>query len=166
MEAMNYKGKRDRLVLVLCAVLAVLAVATVVVYLFPRQGAFVPPEREESAVAGAPQVDEALGYTELYQDGMAYRVALCGVPVAEDGRLTVYFTNSAENGKYLKLRVLDEGGAVLGETGLLYPGEYVKDVALYAPVAPGTPLRLKVMGYEPEDYTSAGALTLKVTTAE
>ena len=43
---------------------------------------------------------------------------------------TVYFTNAQENHVYLKLRVLDENDRILGETGLLKPGEYVKDVQL------------------------------------
>lgn len=128
-----------------------------------RKSAFTPPAFEPAALSGMPEAEDALGYTELYQDGMAYRVLVCGVPAAEDDALTVYFTNAAENEVYLKLRVLDEAGNTLGETGLLKPGEYVERVALMEELSAGTTVRFKVMGYEPEDFTSAGSVTLHVT---
>ena len=61
---------------------------------------------------------------------------------------------------WLKLRVLDEGGGVLGESGLVRPGEYVKDVTLAEKLPAGTKIKLKIMGYEPETYRSAGSATL------
>ena len=104
-----------------------------------------------------------MGYTELYKEGMAYRVSVCGVPTVDGQDLTVYFTNTEGNETYLKLRVLDTGGNNLGETGLLKPGEYVKTVTLDKTLAAGENLKLKIMGYEPETYESAGSVSLNVT---
>ena len=104
-----------------------------------------------------------MGYTELYKEGMAYRVSVCGVPTVDGQDLTVYFTNAEGNEKYLKLRVLDTDGNILGETGLLNPGEYVKTVTLTKTLAAGENLKLKIMGYEPETYESAGSVSLNVT---
>lgn len=128
----------------------------------PRTAAFVPPEFEPSAVVGEPTVDEGLGYTELYREGMAYRLAVCGEPTVSGDTLTVYFTNHGENAVYLKLRVLDKSGAILGETGLLRPGEYCPSVTLNQPVAADTEITLKIMGYQPETYESAGSVSLNV----
>lgn len=128
----------------------------------PR-GEFIPPAFDETARQGVPTVAEDLGYTELYQEGMAYRVAVCGVPTVDGQSLSVYFTNAQSNEKYLKLRVLDAKGNILGETGLLRPGEYVQSVTLNRTLSPGTKITLKVMGYEPKDYTSAGSVNLNVT---
>lgn len=108
-------------------------------------------------------MDSSFGYTELYQDGMAYRVSVCGVPQINGNELTVYFTNTEGNEQYLKLRVLDEKGNTLGETGLLKSGEYVKTVTLSKELPVGTKIKLKVMSYEPEDYTSAGSVAMNVT---
>lgn len=145
---------------------AVLLVIMTVALCIPRKpivGEFVPPEFDPAAVAGVPEAEESLGYTTLYKEGMAYSVSICGVPAADGKALTVYFTNDEGNEKYLKLRVMDTGGNTLGETGLLKPGEYVKSVSLSKELAAGTSLKLKIMGYEPEDYTSAGAVSLNVT---
>lgn len=85
-----------------------------------------------------------------------------------DREATVYFTNPAENTVWLKLRVLDEDSNMLGETGLIRPGKYVRAVTLSKSLADGTKVKLKIMGYIPDTYKSAGAATLgtTVTTAE
>ena len=84
-----------------------------------------------------------------------------GIPViASGGAADVYFTNSSEQEIWLKLRVLDENSNILGETGLIKPGEYVKSVSIDADIPDGTAIKLKIMAYEPETYYSAGAVTL------
>ena len=59
--------------------------------------------------------------------------------------------------------MLDEDGEVLGETGLIRPGEYVQAVTFDAIPVSGTAISMKVMAYEPETYHSAGAVTLNTT---
>ena len=78
----------------------------------------------------------------------------------EGNNAAIYLTNPAENKVWLKLRVLDESNNILGETGLIRPGEYVKDVELTENLTAGTKIKLKIMGYEPETYFSAGSATL------
>ena len=89
-----------------------------------------------------------------------YRFSVCGNVIMEGSNAAVYLTNPAENEVWLKLRVLDENDNILGETGLIRPGEYVKDVALTENLTAGTKIKLKIMGYEPETYFSAGSATL------
>ena len=91
---------------------------------------------------------------------MAYRFAVCGNVLMDGKQALVYFTNLAENDTWTKLRIYDESGNVLGESGLVKPGEYVQYVTLTKELAPGTPIKLKIMGYEPDTYTSAGAVVL------
>ncbi len=160
------KKQQDKTLPILGGVFAVVLIVMIVALCIPKtapKGEFTPPAFEPAAVQGKPEVDENLGYTELYQEGMAYRVSICGVPQINGNELTVYFTNTEGNEKYLKLRVLDEKGNILGETGLLKSGEYVKSVTLSKELSAGTKIKLKVMSYEPEDYTSAGSVALNVT---
>ncbi len=160
--------KKRNMLAILCGVLALVAVVMVVALCIPKtpdKGAFVPPALDGSAVQGTPEVAAELGYTEFFMTGMAYRVSLCGMPTLEDNALTVYFTSPEVNEKYLKLRVLDSKGNTLGETGLIRPGEYVQTVTLDKRVAPGTKIALKIMGYEPETYESAGSIAINVTIA-
>ena len=158
----NSKKNKEYTVPILFGVFAVLLIVMITALCIPKTPEFVPPAFE-AAVQGTPEVEESMGYTELYKEGMAYRVSVCGVPTVDGQDLTVYFTNTEGNETYLKLRVLDTGGNNLGETGLLKPGEYVKTVTLDKTLAAGENLKLKIMGYEPETYESAGSVSLNVT---
>lgn len=162
---MNQKGKlkKDKVIPILCIVFAVVLVGMTLALTFggrQKEAEFTPPPFESAAVQGKPDVPEYLGYTSPYQEGMAYRFSICGKVTMEGTTATVYLTNLTENEVWLKLRVLDENDNILGETGLIRPGEYVKDVVLTENLPAGTPIKLKVMGYEPETYFSEGSVTL------
>ena len=126
-----------------------------------REAAFVPPPFAEDAETGTPEVPEDLGWQEL--DAEAFRFSVCGVFAPEDGHADVWLTDPADSAVWLKLRVLNEEGDTLGETGLIRPGEYVRSVALDVLPADGDPIILKVMAYEPETYYSAGVVSLNTT---
>ena len=149
------------------SVLAAAAVISMVVAFFvtgsPKQGEFVPPPFEAAAMQGAPDVPEELQHSSPYREGMAYRFSVCAKVTMDGSKAIVYFTNAAENSVYLKLRVLDEDGNILGETGLLKPGEYVEGVELGETFSAGTTISLKIMSYEPDTYMSEGSVVLKTT---
>lgn len=125
------------------------------------QGEFTPPPFDASAVSGTPEVPEELGWQEL--DAQVFRVSVCGAVVLEGNRADVWLTNPESNTVWLKLRIMDENGTVLGETGLIRPGEYVQAVTFDTIPVSGTAISMKVMAYEPETYHSAGAVTLNTT---
>lgn len=154
---------RNRVIAVLSA-LCILSLSVMVLVLNrePRTGEFIQPPFEPAAQTGMPEVPEGLGYQQL--DAQVFQVALCGELHVRDGAAEVWFTNPDSNRVWLKLRVLDEEGRILGETGLLRPGEYVRQVAL-TEAGPGTPVALKVMAYEPETCHSAGAMTFSTRIA-
>ena len=129
----------------------------------PPRGEFVPPAFESMAQQGTPEVPEELEYSSPYREGMAYRFSVCANVTMDSSSATVYFTNAQENDVYLKLRVLDGNDKILGETGLLTPGEYVKEVQLLRELPSGTGIRLKIMSYIPDTYMSAGSVVLHTT---
>ena len=155
----NQSGKA---VPVLGAVLTVLVIVTVLALHLPngKTAEFIPPPFEKNAVSGVPEVPEELGYSAPSKEGMAYRFSVCGNVTLEGSEAVVYLTNPPGNDVWLKLRVLDESGKALGETGLINPGEYVRCVTLSSVPPVGTKIALKIMGYEPETYRSAGSATL------
>lgn len=122
------------------------------------QPEFTPPPFEPEARSGVPEVPDGLGYKTL--DAGAFQVMLCGEIRMEEGAADIWFTNPAQNQVWLKLRILDAQGKILGQTGLLRPGEYVRQVKLETAPDSATALILKVMAYEPETYLSAGSLML------
>ena len=160
---MKNNPKTNKTLSVLCGVFAVVLIVMAAVLFFggkQNTAEFTPPPFDATTVAGVPEVPESLGYISPYQDGMGYRFSVCGNVIMDGSNAAVYLTNPAENEVWLKLRVLDENGNILGETGLVRPGEYVKDVALTEKLTAGTKIKLKIMGYEPETYFSAGSATL------
>lgn len=125
-------------------------------------GDFVAPEFAAEAVTGVPTVPENLGWAVL-NVGPTFNVRVCGVLMADaDGSLPVWFTADADNTVWVKLRVLDENGNILGETGILKPGQYVERIQLAAGTQSGK-VTLQVMGYEPDTYYSAGSVGLATT---
>lgn len=161
--------KRKWLWLMLAVALVSLAVMTAALAITGNRtgktGTFTPPSFEPEAVEGEPEVPEELGYSPLDIPG-AFQAALCGKVVEQDGKADVWFTNSGENTVWLKLRMLDKEGNILGETGLLKPGEYVQSIDLSQSITAlydGMEIQLKVMAYEPDTYHSAGAVILNTT---
>ena len=163
------RGPVPPLVIALGVVAAVLVVAlAVVTFAAPdgRQGGFEPPAFESAAQVGMPaeaDVPAEMAFSEIYKDGMGFSAWLCGMPVVEDGQLVVWFANPEASGVWMKLRVQDAAGELLGETGLLRPSEYVRAVSLEGGVSPGAQLKLRIMAYEPETYYSAGSVGVNVT---
>lgn len=146
---------------VCCAIALVLMVIALLTGGGQRPAPFVPPEFESEAVAEVPDVPEGLGWSEL--DVQVFRASVCGVVRLEDSTADIWLTNPAGSEVWLKLRMLDENGVILGETGLLRPGEYVRSVTLNSVPKPGTGIVLKLMAYEPETYRSAGAVSVSTT---
>ena len=152
----NMKKKNNLLLAALCAAVSLTVMILVLVGgEAPQPGEFTPPPFDASAVAGTPDVPDGLAYSEL--DCQAYKVALCGKLNANGD---IWLTNPEGNDVWLKVRVLDEKGNTLGETGLIRPGEYVQTVHLTKVPGSGTPVTLKIMAYQPDTYHSAGAANL------
>lgn len=140
----------------LCA--AALAVMTAVL-IYIGQTRFTPPPFDPAARSGIPDVPEELGYSEL--DATAFRFSAAGVLTVDSGSTDLWLTNPAGSTVWLKARILDTDNALLGESGLLRPGEYVQTVTLDRVPAQTAPVTVKIMAYEPETYYSAGSVLLQ-----
>lgn len=156
------KNKSFGLFLLIAAtVLSVTAMVVSILFIgSEKKTEFIPPPFDSTAQSGIPEVAENLGYNELYQDGMAYRFSVCGKITIEEQGAIVYLTNSEENDVWLKVRLYNEKDELLGESGLIKPNEYVKSIPLDTVPPNGAKIKLKIMGYVPESYRSAGAVIL------
>lgn len=122
------------------------------------QGTFNPPPFEKDAMVGTPVVSDNPSWGEI--DAKVFKVFICGELVFENRTADVWMTNSESNEVWLKLRVLDKNDVILGETGLIKPGEYVQKIHFNIVPEDGDVVKLKIMGYEPETYYSAGSVLL------
>ena len=146
---------------ILALIISIAAVFSYLIACEEEMGEFVPPPFDPGAVVGTPEIEtpEAIGYTEL--DAKAYKLSVCGLVKLVGDSADIYFTNPETNDVWLKIRVLDEKGNILGETGLIRPGEYVKSITFTEKVPKvGDKITMKIMGYQPETYYSAGAVNL------
>ena len=161
----NQKKTNKNMPLIAAAVICTLSIVVMLIALTVGhkqvQEDFTPPAFDDNAIAGVPTVPDNLGWTEL--DCKAYKVSVCGQVVANGNSADLWLYNPESNTVWLKLRILDEKGNILGETGLLKPGEYVQSVILERIPADGSAIALKIMAYQPDTYYSEGAATLNTT---
>ena len=142
----------------ICAMALICMIAALSITGKPTQAPFVPPDFDATARKGQPEVPAALDWQTL--DAQVFTVGICGVLIPEESSVDIWLANPEDNAVWLKIRILDGSGAVLGESGLVRPGEYVQTVSLRTVPAPETAVTLKIMAYEPDTYRSAGAVSL------
>ena len=120
---------------------------------------FDPPKNETNAIQGVPsQPDES--WLAVYKEGMSFSAHVCAEVRVVNRQAQVFFTNDPDNTVWLKLRITDKNNNVIGESGILKPNEYVKEVKLKTNLSKGEVLKLKIMSYEPGTYYSMGAVTV------
>lgn len=129
-----------------------------------RDEEFSEPPFDSMACAGTPNVGDDLGWSNV--DAQAFRVSICGVFAPKEREVEVWLTNPSDNDVWLKVRVVDDSGSVMGETGLIRPGEYVRSVSLDRVPPQGQRVALKVMAYQPQTYYSEGSVSLETVVSE
>lgn len=156
--------KKDKLILFIVSGICILSIIGMIFALTvgnkKKSINFSPPEFDKTAQSGIPSVDENLGWSKIHQEGMDYTAFVCGNILVKDQYANVYFTNIKENTVWIKLRIIDENKNLLGETGLIKPGEYIESVLILHPLKNGSKIQLKIMAYEPETYYSIGSVAL------
>ena len=159
------KGREDMIkkILPVIAGLCVLAVAVMILALSlgGKTGEFSAPPFDPAAKTGTPDVPQDAGYGEM--DAKAFSFSVAGELAVENSETDVWLTNPDKNTVWLKVRILDGNNNVLGESGLIRPGEYVKSVKLDSVPKSSTGVSLKIMAYEPDTYYSAGSAKLMTT---
>lgn len=144
----------------ICLIFAVTAGILLFVPERAVQPPFVPPEFDSDAIDGIPSVSEELGWREVYKQGMSFKASVCGEIIIQERTAKIYFTNHAENTLWLKVRIFNQNGEILGETGLIKPDQYVEDIIFDKLPEDNEKIILKLMSYQPETYYSGGSVTL------
>ena len=74
--------------------------------------------------------------------------------------------SSKNNNIWVKIRVLNSDKEIIGETGLIKPGQYLESVTLTQKVKTNDQIIYKIMGYEKDEYISAGSISLNTRIGE
>lgn len=133
--------------------------AGIYLYIDTHQPDFIPPEFDELAKNGAPELVDNFDYIKLTDD---FSVGLTGTPYIENDELFIFFTNPPENKYWALLLLISPSGSELGRSGVLKPGEYITSIPLKYETEEisVSDVLLKVISYEPETYESRGTVTI------
>ena len=158
--------KKKNMMLPLSLCLCVLSICVMIMALaYPvSEKTFVPPEFDQNAQQGIPQVPDGLGWSAFEGDDLQIKV--CGIFNAEGNSSDIWLFNDADNEAWIKVRMIEDDEKVLGETGLIRPGEYVQSIKYDQLPGQDTNIVLKVMAYEPETYHSAGSFFIEMKRKE
>lgn len=158
----SYICDKRRIILgILCALccLSVTVMVLTVIKTINDKEPVMPPAFDPSAVTGIPNVPEELGYSSIEVE-QGYKAYVCGNLFANSRNADIYFTSPETNTVWLLLHLTDEKGTVLGQTGIIRPGEYVKTLTLNMVPDKEESVKLKIIAYKPETYTSMGTVGL------
>lgn len=161
MGLMNMRKKK--ILIIIMSILCVCSILSMVFALNENKrinSEFIPPSFESNVYIGMPEVSEELGWSQIFQDGMPYKVGLCGNIVVKDNKADIYFTNISENNVWMKLRIFNSNDEIIAETGLIKQGQYIKSINFNTNINDGDKIKIKVMAYEPDTYYSAGSIVL------
>lgn len=100
----------------------------------------------------------------MVQEG--YQIGICGQPNYQDGKIAVGFTNCTENSVWMQLCILNKKRELLYQTGLIRPGEWIKEIDVGDSVKNNQEVILQICGYEPESYYSVGEVCLETILKE
>ena len=127
-------------------------------------GEFAPPAFSENALAGAPDPTEVEGLpygTLTLSEEMAVSM-VSDLTVDENGDVEIWLTAPDTNQGWVMLRLVDEQGRVLAESGLLKPGRYIRTMHLDTVPKSGGIILAKILTYEPDTYYSMGSASAQV----
>lgn len=134
---------------------AIVLIAVAVAPIRPVRGDFTPPEFDGAAIVGAPDASLASQYGKMtVSEGFEF--CMSASPTLTGNDLALYFASPETNTVWMLLRVYDESGNLLGESGLVRPGEYLPSLTLTA-VPTGETVRASVLSYEADTYYSMGS---------
>ncbi len=154
----NKKNMFLLILIILCIISIFLMIVVMILKQNDMENEFVPPSFDTTAELGVPTVPENLEWNEL--DAKAYKVSVCGVVNINEDEAQIWLTNPSSNSVWIKLRIMNENDVILGESGLIKPGEYVENVTISSTIDSGDKVKLKIMSYQPETYYSEGAITI------
>ena len=155
-------GKRILVGIIISIVLCLALAGCWMLYHYERP--FVPPEFEENAKEGVPEVEESLNYGTVTAP-TGFSIGLCGTMYQqEDGSLIVNLTNPETNTVNIQCEVKDKTGNTLYKSGVIEPGEYLEKLTpLVELKQEAVPIEISVYGYEIDTWYSKGTIMLDNT---
>ncbi len=134
---------------------------TAIAYSVTRPTILDHPDFETNVTAGTPSIDKKYCFSTLSVQP-DYQIQMCGIPAVKDNMLYLYVTNPKSNDVWFRVEVLDSEKNVIGTSGVLKTDEYLQYIKLDKALVKGDEITVKVIGYTPNTWYSAGNVNLQI----
>lgn len=151
------KNKKQILILINILIILILIIILLIINI-NKKSIFQKPKFEVNATSQIPKTVDYENSIIDISDG--YSIYIEGIPHIDKNNLIINFISIKENNIWIKIKVLDEKNNIICESGLIKPGEYLKQLKLKQKVSPNTNLTYMIIGYEKDTYLSAGTIKL------
>ena len=157
--------KNNKLLIILCTILAILAIVIVgLLFSINSKESFKKPDFDSNVTEIPSDLDYQKSVLNIL-DG--YSIYISPNPkIVDDDYLKIDFLSVSTNNVYVKVRILDSENNIIGETGILKAGDYLEKVKLSKSVKVNDNITYKIMGYDQDNYTSAGSVSLNTRIGE
>lgn len=150
--------KKEKIIItVTAALLAVALIVTAIVFFVQKKkNDFTPPPFDKGAISGKPAVDndEFQYRTVTVSENLSFSLCMC--PLYEAGMADIFLTNDGSSNAYIRIVLFDTEGNLIGESGLVRPGEYIESVSLSISYEKDTAVKAKILTYDRKNYYSMG----------
>ena len=158
----KHKNKDANIVLVIASILFISSLVFLYVA-WQRPGETLVLPEFESSVEKLDDMGDVEGYSLFDDPNIPFKCGLVAKPETSDEGINLYFANDTANDVWLLVKVSNSKGWVAGETGLIKPGEYVKEIK--GDFEKGENIKIQVFSYKPELYYSSGTFVLNTVVA-
>jgi len=157
--------KNNKMIIVLSTILVLLISVIIVLGInLVHKTTFVKPIFDELSSSKIP---EDLNYTKnVLEITKGYSIYIDVKPIIDNDYLIVNFVSLDTNNIWIKIRILDKDGSIVGESGLIKKGEHLEKIKLNKKVSINDKITYVIMGYEIDTYLSAGEVNLNTIVGE
>lgn len=155
---------KNKLTIVLGVIFILLIISIVLIGTnIKNKQEFVKPPFDKNVIKGVPEVDNFS--TQVLEVKEGYKIYINPKPVLDNNSLIVNFTSLENNNILLKVRILSDE-KIIGESGVIKPGEYVKKVKISKRLNKEDEISYVIMGYDKDSYMSEGTIKLSTKVGE
>lgn len=150
--------KNNKLLIILFTILVVfICIICCLLINIDKKSTFKKPEFDKNVEEIPDDLDYEKSVLKVVE---GYSIYISPSPKLDSNYLKIDFISFDTNNIWIKVRILDNNDNIIGETGLVKPGEYLEKVKLNKTIKENDKIKYKIMGYEKDSYLSAGAISL------
>lgn len=155
---------KNKIVIILTIVLVILVSIVIVLAInLKKKTTFTKPKFDKLVLNEIP--DDLKYQKNILKISEGYAIYIDAMPKIDDEQLIVNFISLEDNNIWIKLRIIKDN-EIIGESGLVRPGEYLKTVKINTNLSINQNITYIIMGYEFDTYLSAGVINLNTKVGE